>query len=458
MEELAFSEQDDIDESEECSERMFHGSIKMNDMYADEEAYDMMGYGEVNPQSNETGVPYDAALDETILDPLLEVSENTLSYDEEGTTEPIRRQSQPGIPVERKLAASFTGGGSEPFSLLPQRKGDDLSSSSSSRPKPRRRITISGPKPGNNESELPLRSSRRRNLYRPSLTESLADPSVSSDETSRPKLRNATVFAVNRRSTRRGTFQRESSKDSLTAAVNCLAENNNEWENVAAAAAVVAASTHTLAKRSLVQFGRGDHVLVMLTLLNLTNQLDEKDMFTTDPVNSFGYAAGEGTNEAQRHGPYKYLLCQVQTVHFDEDERYYTVTRMDTESQQRADPGWMEPIKDPRAIESALRAARRTPRSQDAPKAETPGLWFWLAVSPLRFLTTKAIPFYQHTKRSTKRLVESIVHGNDGYELRFRCTAINFLVLCSLIYLFIDVVALAFLSTETDYAVSAVAL
>ncbi|GAX12010.1 hypothetical protein FisN_8Lh104 [Fistulifera solaris] len=455
MEEISFSEKDDVDESEECSERMFHGSIKMNDMYDDEESYDMMDYGD--PECIESGVVYDSVFAEAALDPLFEVSENTLSYDEEGTTDSqtIRPSSHPGNPVERKFASSLTGGGSEPFSLLPGRKGDNLQPS---RLEPRRRKTISGPRPAN-ESDLPLRSSRRRNLYRPSLTESLADSSVSSDgnDSSRPKSRNATVFAVSRISTRRNTLKRETSKDSLTAAVDRLAENSNDWENVAAAAAVVAASTHTLAKRSLVQFSRGDHVLVMLTLLNITNQLDDKDMFTTDPVNCFGYAAGEGTNEAQRHGPYKYLLCHVQTVHFDEDERYYTVTRMDTGSQQRADPGWMEPIKDPRAIERALRAARRTPRSQDAPKAETPGLWFWLAVSPLHFLTTKALPFYKHTKRSTKRLVESIVHGKDGYELRFRCTAINFLVLCSLIYLFVDVVALAFLSTETDFAVSAVA-
>ena len=45
---------------------------------------------------------------------------------------------------------------------------------------------------------------------------------------------------------------------------------------MAAAAAVVAATTQAPAKRGHVQWGQHDHVLVMLTLLNITNHSDDK--------------------------------------------------------------------------------------------------------------------------------------------------------------------------------------
>ena len=471
MEELALEE----DETEE------DGTLRMDDPY--DEAfmqYDIMGYGEVprdfeaNDFENNVGTIYDdAAHDEgeaLALDLLYEVSEdNTQRYDEDGATE-IATHTQGNqlmMGWKRKSAplpnSNFTGDASELSSLLSQQKGEKVHPADTRQATPRR-ITISGPYSGS-EGDSPMRSSRRRNLYRPSLAGSASDSTVTSEGNERtrtrptPKSRNATVFAVSRLSTRRGTVKREISneQDTLMDAVNRFTENSNDWENVAAAAAVVAASSQTPTKRGLVQFGRGDHVLVMLTLLNITNQFDDKDMFSTDPVNCFGYSVGEGTNEAQRHGPYKYVLCQVQTVHFDEDERYYTVTRMDTGSDQRADPGWMEPIKDLWAIENAMSAAQRTPRSQDAPKADKSGRLFWLAMSQMRLFALKALHFYKSARKSVKVLVENVVHGKDGYEMRFRCTAINLLVLCSLIYLFIDAVVLAFLSTDSDYAVTVVA-
>lgn len=484
MEELALEEEDE-DGEDGGGERIFYGSGNFRDDDVHNEhyvGYDEKGYGVGIPDDEEVGETYGVENDEgdpTILEPLYEASEdNTLSYDEDEEIEAftLGHNSHLSMGSHGMLSSlpneRLARGESGQFSLPPQGRAENSSLQDptlAARQEARRRITISGPKtpyPAGLEEDSPMRSSRRRNLYRPSLTGSLADSSVSSDgnESARsrpsPRLRQPTVFASNRLSTRRGTIKREASDsehDSLSAAVDRLTESNNDWDNAVAAAAVVAAASQAPAKRSLIQFGKGDHVLVMLTLLNITNQLDDKETFTADPVNCFGYPAGEGSNEVQRHGPYKFVLCQVQTVHFDEDERYYTVTRMDSGSEQRADPGWMEPIRDPRAIESAMRAAQRTLREKYAPKADKSGRLLWLATSPMRLFTLKVLPFYTQAKKSTKRLMENIMHGKNGYELRFRCTAINLLVLCSLIYLFIDVVALAFLPPETDLAVSVVA-
>lgn len=46
----------------------------------------------------------------------------------------------------------------------------------------------------------------------------------------------------------------------------------------------------------------------------------------------------------EESGPYEYLLAVVKTVHFKENLPFYTVTRMDSGEDQRADIGefcWM---------------------------------------------------------------------------------------------------------------------
>jgi hypothetical protein len=123
-------------------------------------------------------------------------------------------------------------------------------------------------------------------------------------------------------------------------------DSNSEWENVAAAAAVVAASSQIGGMNSKatgmlrhIQFAVQDTVLVFLTLLNVTNKEDPKDTFTVAPVNKYGYPSGEGTTELEKNGPYTFVLATVKHVHFDEDDRYYTIVRSDTGTEQRADSG-----------------------------------------------------------------------------------------------------------------------
>ena len=129
--------------------------------------------------------------------------------------------------------------------------------------------------------------------------------------------------------------------DSVDTAISSLGQSSNsEWENVAAAAAVVAAGTGAGSnKRSHVQFAVDDKVLVFLNILNHTNSVDPQEAFTVTPVNRFGFPPGEGKSVDQQQGPYVYVLATVRKVHFDEDVRYYTVARADTGAEQRADTG-----------------------------------------------------------------------------------------------------------------------
>jgi hypothetical protein len=265
-------------------------------------------------------------------------------------------------------------------------------------------------------------------------------------------------------------FQRQNSSTvphdvSLTDAVSRLGaqQHNSDWENVAAAAAIVAASS-SLGKRGLVQFGKDDHVLVMLTLLNITNSEVDKEMFTVHPVNTYGYPAGEGKTENQKQGPHQYVLCIVKNVHFDEDERYYTVRRVDSGTEQRADPGWMAPLKDSDGLEAAYIAAHRTLKYEtEAADQEVEDHGFLLRIAdtvrrvtawPAHFFSRRVIPCYQTTRAAAKIVALNTLHGESGYGCKMRLTAINFLVLCSFIFLFFDIVGLAFLDPKHDHTIA----
>ena len=180
-------------------------------------------------------------------------------------------------------------------------------------------------------------------------------PPEENNSTSSPGNNNAAAIRLARKSTRRTSFNTVSVVargsganavfDSVDSAVSSLGPTGvssnvaNEWETVAAAAAVVAAGTTSTASRSHIQFAVGEKVLVFLNILNHTNSVDAQDLFTITPVNKYGFPPGEGKRSGEQQGPYVYVLCTVRKVHFDEDLRYYTVSREDTGAEQRADTG-----------------------------------------------------------------------------------------------------------------------
>jgi hypothetical protein len=285
----------------------------------------------------------------------------------------------------------------------------------------------------------------------------------------------STGFRPFRRSTRArgGTSVKSNERSSggssssygLAAAANVLGKQDasSTWESVQAAATVAAAAAAP-GKRNHVQYGANDHALVILNLVNHTNYEDDKDTFTIDPVNAWGFPVGGGNTEAERQGPFTFVLATVTNVHFDEDERYYTVKRFDTETEQRADSIWLEPIKDLASIEAAMHAARRTTRSaaEDVHHVVRDDGFFQEVVMvlsgcvswPARFARTTLRPFYRDFRLGAKQFATSTMHGDKGFAYRVSCTSINILVLCSVTYLFLEPISLAFLPSHFDYGVA----
>jgi hypothetical protein len=262
------------------------------------------------------------------------------------------------------------------------------------------------------------------------------------------------------------------STSNLDHAIESLSTHNqnSEWENVAAAATVVAAGSQAPGNSASrhIKFAVDDTVLVLLTLLNVTNMEDPKDTFTVAPVNKHGFPQGEGRTDEEKGGPYTFVLATIKHVHFDEDDRYYTVIRADTGTEQRADSGWMEPLNDPAGIEAASRAARLTVRTaQDKPMEdmeETGYLqdaWdFFIDVVswPADFSGSTLQPWYRRQRENAKQKVTQFLYGDAPFSCKLHITGINFLVFCSFMFLFLEVINLAFLPASYDREFSIVGM
>jgi hypothetical protein len=232
---------------------------------------------------------------------------------------------------------------------------------------------------------------------------------------------------------------------------------SSDFENVAAAAAVVALGT-VGSKR--IQFAVDDTVLVFLNILNHTNSVDPPEAFTVAPVNIFGLQPGEGKSHAEQEGPFVYVMATIRRVHFNEDVPYYTVIRADTLAEQRADAAWMEPLTALRGIEAATRAARQTGRSDDAresSKREAGGFTARLLDFlgwPVKFVKSTLVPMYHRARAVAKEQVKHVLFSDAPFYCQIRVTGINFLVLCSCIYLFVQVITLAFLPASFDFGMA----
>lgn len=122
----------------------------------------------------------------------------------------------------------------------------------------------------------------------------------------------------------------------------------------------------------------------------------------------------------------------------------------------------MEPLTDYHGIEAASKAALETGRSTgDRPPSlrEKEGVSAFLASKvsvPVNFVKDDVFPWYQNTRATVKQQVRHILWGDAPFYCHFRMTGVNILVLCSVIYMFFEVTALAFFPASWDYGVAMV--
>eukprot|EP00956_Cyclotella_meneghiniana_P042439 scaffold248464_cov119-Cyclotella_meneghiniana.AAC.1 len=161
------------------------------------------------------------------------------------------------------------------------------------------------------------------------------------------------------------------------------------------------------------RYGRGDHVLIT------NHDLPDSSLKL---VNLHGFAewdAGEALTSEEGRGPYSYLLAEVKNIHFQENLPYYTVTRIDTGEDQRADVDCMEPITNERNIEAAKRAASKRQRGN-------PGIDRYKGIKTRLYRRLNKLGNRRkRIQMRIKKQLDACLNGNRPYSCTCRFTGIN---------------------------------
>lgn len=190
-------------------------------------------------------------------------------------------------------------------------------------------------------------------------------------------------------------------------------------------------------------------------------------------VNQYGFPPGEGERPEEQRGPYEFVLATVEQIHYDEYEVYYTVRRADNGAQQRGDAQYMRPILTEEGTMAAQRAATRSVldhegyyeednevdldpagRHQASSMFRACGTVGMVLLYPLFLLASgmaQAIrPVTTRVLQFVRKRAVLILNGEEPYACQIRWTAVNFVVLCTSWYIFIDQARLAFFPPEAD--------
>jgi hypothetical protein len=266
------------------------------------------------------------------------------------------------------------------------------------------------------------------------------------------------------------------------------------------------------------RYKQGEHVLIADSGNNGNNP---STVDVGGLVNRFGYLFGEGSTPDERRGPYQYILATVKQVHFEEIHPFYTVTRADNGRNQRANAPeiWSIPTERadllaarlvatltrtrshsrPTLSSSAAPTIHHTPLYQqyssgasggDAataaalgehhpdpshhhPSVRVPrGAAAWLqsaiyyASWPLVWIDDVAYfvwmaylsPVVASCCTFVRQQSHRFLYGREPYICRLRLTAVNFIVLCSTTFMFVDHFRLAFLPPWSDHIVAGLSL
>lgn len=193
------------------------------------------------------------------------------------------------------------------------------------------------------------------------------------------------------------------------------------------------------------------------------------------PVNRFGFPQESKLDllPEERQGPYAYVIAEVEQVHFEEINPYYTLRRLDTNAEQRADADIMVHLSTKRGEEAALGAAVHRKIGSTISAAhhtselkrwlnelcKSCGAGVWLPFLLLgRCVANLAVRFQRTLGDRCLAQAKLFLYGLEPYILQARCTMVNIMVLCSIWFVFIDTFRLAFIPPRADHGVAMISL
>ena len=210
------------------------------------------------------------------------------------------------------------------------------------------------------------------------------------------------------------------------------------------------------------RFSVGDYVLISNHEMRMNGSSNSNNL-----VNRFGFPEwnlGMINPPEQRQGPYIYVLAKVVSVHLGEDAQEYTVQREDNMEYQRADAQSMVPLMYQTGIDAAKIAANKkriivqndectVMGSCSSRVVSTSGdkwnrirQWMDSMNSVARICRKRLGEVYRKVKQQT----DACLNGKRPYGISCRFTGVNLLVVCSIWYIVIDPVRLAFLPSSMD--------
>ena len=206
------------------------------------------------------------------------------------------------------------------------------------------------------------------------------------------------------------------------------------------------------------QFSIGDYALV------LNNEMYTDGINSKNLVNRYGFPEWDTEmiiSPERQQGPYVYVLAKVVSLHLGGDAQNYTVRREDTLEYQRADAQHMEPITNQTGIDAAKIAAKKKWNIvQDEvciggignTTSRVVGFW---SLRPRLDTTTTFVMICQRRLRrgyqKAKQQTDACLNGKRPYSIACQFSGVNILVVCSIWYVVIDPVRLAFLPSSMDY-------
>jgi hypothetical protein len=231
--------------------------------------------------------------------------------------------------------------------------------------------------------------------------------------------------------------------------------NSTAAENINCMSAAIRSRPRSVVYR---KFSIGDYALV------LNNEMCIDGINPKNLVNRYGFPEWDTEmmiSLERQQGPYVYVLSKVVSVHFVGDAQYYTVRREDTMEYQRADAQYMEPITNQTGIDAAKIAAKKKWNIvQDDVCVGEIGITASHVgcgnrLRPRLDTTTKFARTCQRRLgrgyQKAKQQTDACLNGKRPYRIACQFSGVNILVVCSIWYVVIDPVRLAFLPSSMDY-------
>ena len=212
-------------------------------------------------------------------------------------------------------------------------------------------------------------------------------------------------------------------------------------------------------------------VLVNLEILNSTVS-NNNNLATTTKVNKFGFPQGYGRNGQERSGPYLFVACAYKNVRrlshslkeAAGNTNIVTVERCDTGEWVTINPDWETYVLEDRAaILAAVAAAKMNSDDKDTFLLAIEHLAHNEAAGPasqhlaaddwngmIQMIDSKVVPIWKQILHRTKALGTQLVQGARPFSCKVRVTGINLLVVCSTLFLFLQVFQLGWASPKFD--------